>query len=68
MARVRKGKLITVEVDEALYRHIKGISKRTGVSISFKIREALEAWSDSAIHDKMADVQERSYGPPIPTA
>ncbi len=57
MARERKGQLLTVEVDRALYAQVKRASQESGISIAFKIREALEAWTDSDIHSKMADLQ-----------
>ncbi len=57
MVSKRKGKLVTVEIDPVLYQRVKQLSKDSGVSLSFKIREALELWADTSMHNRMADVQ-----------
>lgn len=63
MSRVRKGKLITVEIDIPLYNRIRQLSRDTGISISFKIREALEVWSEGRESKTFHTSSDLSYEP-----
>lgn len=40
--------LINVQIDDALHQEVKALSAATGVSISFKVRQALERWVSRA--------------------
>ncbi len=52
MVYERKGQLITVEIDRVLYERVREQSQQTGVSISFKVREALSEWTERLVCDE----------------